>query len=144
MRSANPSSVLARPGDRPVRVGPAALAAATPATRDRYVDLLRGLAITMVAVGPWLVVVPTYADGAFDGVNALGTVPLMRLLSWLFQVMPLFFMVGGYANTLSWRSACRKDQKWSTWVQGRYRRLLRPTLVFLGSWTILAMVARQL
>jgi hypothetical protein len=120
----------------------AGLAAATPATRDRYVDFLRGLAIAMVALGHWLVVVPTYANGSFDGVNALATVPLMRWLSWLFEVMPLFFMVGGYANARSWRSARRDGRSWSEWVRGRYQRLLRPTLVFLGVWVVVAVVLR--
>ena len=65
-------------GSTPATNSLSALAAATPASRDRYVDFLRGLAIAMVAVGHWLVVVPTYRDGSFDGVNALDTVPLMR------------------------------------------------------------------
>ena len=43
--------------------------------RDLTVDLLRAVAIVAVAVGHWMVVVPGYEDGRFDGVNALATVP---------------------------------------------------------------------
>jgi fucose 4-O-acetylase-like acetyltransferase len=128
----------------PPDTGLAQMVATTPASRDRYVDFLRGLAIAMVAIGHWLVVVPGYADGNFDGVNALGTVPLMRWLSWAFQVMPLFFMVGGYANALSWSSAQRRGERWSTWARTRFGRLMRPTVVFLAFWVVLALVARQL
>ena len=63
------------------------------------------IAMVLVAVGHWLVVVPRYENGRFDGVNALETVPLMGQLTWLFQVMPLFFAVGGFAGAASWRSA---------------------------------------
>jgi fucose 4-O-acetylase-like acetyltransferase len=143
MPSTSPSTDAARLGSTPATNSLSALAAATPASRDRYVDFLRGLAIAMVAVGHWLVVVPTYRDGSFDGVNALDTVPLMRGLTWVFQVMPLFFMVGGYANARSWRSAVRRGEGWSAWVRTRFDRLLRPTVVFLGAWVAVAAIARQ-
>jgi fucose 4-O-acetylase-like acetyltransferase len=142
MLPTTPALTRPRPDSAPTSEGVAGLAAATPAGRDRYVDLLRGLAIAMVAIGHWLVVVPSYANGRFDGVNALATVPLMRWLSWLFQVMPLFFMVGGYANARSWRSAQRDGRTWSVWVRGRYERLLRPTLVFVGTWVVVAIGLR--
>src|SRR3954470_3526907 len=88
------------------------LADATPDSRDRYIDFLRGLAIIAVAIGHWLVVVPSYHDGKFDGINALEAVPLMHWLSWIFQVMPLFFIVGGCSNAVSWRSARRRSEDW--------------------------------
>lgn len=119
------------------------LADATPDSRDRYIDFLRGLAIIAVAIGHWLVVVPSYHDGTFDGINALEAVPLMHWLSWIFQVMPLFFIVGGYANAVSWRSARRRSDDWSTWVRGRFQRLLRPTVVFIGAWVALGVVLRS-
>src|SRR5687767_5369640 len=52
---------------------PAALVPAASAVsgRDLTVDLLRAIAMVLVAVGHWLVVVPRYESGRFDGVNAL-------------------------------------------------------------------------
>lgn len=119
-----------------------ALIDSTPDTRDRYIDFLRGLAILAVAIGHWLVVVPTFENGRFDGFNALETVPLMRSLTWVFQVMPLFFVVGGFANAVSWRSAKSRGQGWSTWVRGRYRRLLAPTLAFVSTWVVAGALLR--
>jgi hypothetical protein len=66
--------------------------------------------------------------------KALATVPLMRDLTWLFQVMPLFFIVGGYANAISWRSAGRRGESYATWLQTRLVRLVRPTAVFFAVW----------
>lgn len=108
----------------------------TSPPRDLTVDALRALAIVAVAVGHWLVVVPSYTDGRFDGVNALATVPLMRGLTWIFQVMPLFFVLGGYANAHSWRSARRRGVTYHEWVRTRLVRLLRPSVAFVGVWVV--------
>jgi hypothetical protein len=114
----------------------------TPAARDLTVDLVRAIAMVAVAVGHWLVVVPRYAGGRFDGVNALATVPLMHPLTWLFQVMPLFFAVGGFAGAASWRSARRHGTGYAAWSSLRVHRLLRPTLVLLGGWTAVTAILR--
>lgn len=43
------------PGSTPAVAGRASLATNTPATRDRYVDLLRAFSTTTVVVGHWLI-----------------------------------------------------------------------------------------
>jgi hypothetical protein len=112
--------------------------------RDLTVDLLRAIAMVLVAVGHWLVVVPRYEDGRFDGVNALETVPLMGQLTWIFQVMPLFFAVGGFAGAASWRAARHRDTSYPAWLRTRLVRLLRPSLVLFGLWTAVTAGGRML
>jgi len=113
----------------------AAAAAATATHRDRYVDLLRAVAILLVVVGHWLAVNLTVHDGRVSGANAgadvLQLLPWARPLTWLFQVMPIFFLVGGYANTASWSSHQRRGGDATTWVRSRMFRLLRPTAIFV-------------
>lgn len=116
--------------------------ATAPVTRDFTIDFLRAISILAVAVGHWLVVVPSYAGGQVDGVNALATVPLMRWLSWIFQVMPLFFIVGGFANAVSWRGARAKDVGYAEWLRTRLVRLVRPTVALLVGWSALGVVFR--
>jgi hypothetical protein len=99
--------------------------------------------MVLVAVGHWLVVVPTFENGRFDGVNALETVPLMGQLTWIFQVMPLFFAVGGFAGAASWRSARRRRTPYPVWLRGRLVRLLRPTLVLFGVWIAVTAAGRM-
>lgn len=120
----------------------AAPPAPTRPERDLTVDLLRAVAMVAVAVGHWLVVVPTYADGRFDGANALATVPLMRPLTWLFQVMPLFFVVGGVANAASWVRARSRGEGYPTWLRTRLVRLVRPTALLFGTWAAGAALLR--
>jgi hypothetical protein len=62
-------------------------------------------------------------------------------LTWVFQVMPIFFLVGGYSNGLSWRSARRKGQGYSAWLRARVRRLGIPLIPLLLSWFLIAVIA---
>ncbi|UCB56082.1 MAG: acyltransferase [Thiotrichales bacterium] len=122
-----------------------ALAAATPESRNRYVDFLRALSICAVVIGHWLMAAPYVADGELilTG-NMLQSHPWTQWLSWLFQVMPVFFMVGGYSNGISWRSAQRDGRSYGAWLNGRLQRLVGPILPLLAIWVLLAIVGGQL
>ncbi|UOX99979.1 acyltransferase family protein [Blastococcus sp. PRF04-17] len=109
------------------------IAERTPDSRDRVVDLLRAIAILTVVIGHWLAVVVVVRDGELTGSNALGLWPPAEWLSWLVQVMPLFFLVGGYAGMASWQSARDRGRPPLGWLADRMRRLLRPTTVFLAA-----------
>ena len=82
----------------------------TPASRNRYVDLLRAISINAVVIGHWLVLAPIVEDGQFRLDHLLGFAPWTAWLTWGFQVMPIFFIVGGFANGVSIDSARRKGQ----------------------------------
>lgn len=114
----------------------------TPPGRERHADLLRAVAIGAVVLGHWLVVIVTYdAERGIDGRSALGVVGWAPPLTWLFQVMPVFFLVGGYANAASWRSHRDRDGSTADWLLGRCRRLLRPTTVFLAVVAAISLLA---
>ena len=76
------------------------LAAATPATRNRVVDLLRAAAIVVVVLGHWLMAAVVVRGGELVPGHLLGLATWTHPLTWVFQVMPVFFLVGGYANAL--------------------------------------------
>jgi hypothetical protein len=122
-----------------------ALAAATPESRNRYVDFLRALSICAVVVGHWLVAAPYIVDGDLNLTgNILQSQPWTQWLSWVFQVMPVFFMVGGYSNGISWRSAQRNGRSYGVWLNIRLQRLVGPILPLLTIWALLAVVGRLL
>jgi Acyltransferase family len=112
------------------------VAAATPAERDRFADLLRAASIVVVVAGHWLMAVVGWRGGRVEGGNAIALVPGLWLATWLLQVMPLFFFVGGLANLVS----ARRGGGWAGFVAGRAARLLRPTVAFLAVWTVAAAV----
>lgn len=112
------------------------LAGQTPATRNRAVDAFRVIAILMVVCGHWLVNAITWRDGEFAFAHVLTLQPWTQYLTWLFQVMPTFFMVGGFANAASWRSAQRETVRRRAWLADRVRRLLVPTVPLVGIWAV--------
>lgn len=117
-------------------------AEATPAHRDRYVDLLRAVAISAVVAGHWLVVHVTDEGGGLSGTSVLDVAAWTRPLTWLFQVMPVFFLVGGYANTASLTSYLRRGGNATGWTLRRTDRLVRPTTTLLAVLAAAALAAR--
>lgn len=120
------------------------LAEQAPPERNRYVDFLRALSILAVVVGHWLVAAPYIAsDGNVVGGHLLGIVPWTQWLTWLFQVMPIFFLVGGYSNGVSWASTQAKGGHYSDWFASRIQRLINPVFPVLLVWAAFAFVATQ-
>jgi acyltransferase-like protein len=112
------------------------LVAATPASRDRYVDFLRALSILVVVVGHWTIGLIAWDHGMIRSTSAIGRAPGLWLATWAFQVMPVFFFVGGYSNLVAYESACRRGESTWTFVRGRIRRLLVPSLVLVAVWAV--------
>lgn len=120
----------------------AALDVATPADRDRWVDALRVGSLLVVVAGHWLMVVLT-ADVRIS--NALTIVPSLQPLTWVLQVMPLFFLVGGVAHAHALESFERRGGtargRYAAFFHARAARLLRPSLAFLAVWVAFGLVA---
>ena len=121
----------------PVWTQAARLAAQTPPERNRYVDFLRAASICVVIIGHWLVVALYTADGQMVISDALSLIRWTRWLTWLLQVMPIFFLVGGYVNGLGWQSAQRQQEDYASWLAGRLQRLIVPVLPVLAAWTLI-------
>lgn len=119
---------------------PRALAAATPADRNRVVDFLRAAAILTVVLGHWLMAAVMVQDDQLVPNAVLNIAPATHPLTWVFQVMPLFFIVGGYANGLSWRSARRRGAGYAGWLRSRLQRLAAPVLPLLIVWLAIASI----
>ncbi|HEY0869170.1 MAG TPA: acyltransferase [Acidothermaceae bacterium] len=107
------------------------LEAATDEQRNPYLDLIRVLAIAAVVVGHWIASGVTYRHGEFDGVDVLGVVSWTSWLTLIFQVVPLFFLVGGYSNALSWSRHQAGGSAFS-WIRRRVLRLIMPTAAYLA------------
>ena len=110
------------------------LAEETPDDRNRVADLLRVVSILVVVFGHWLMAAVTIADGELVPGHLLILADWTHPLTWVFQVMPVFFLVGGYSNALSWRSARRRNESYGTWLRARLRRLILPVVPLLVVW----------
>lgn len=112
----------------------------TPASRNRVIDFLRAAAITVVVLGHWTIITVWTGDGGIAPHGLLDTARWTHPLTWVFQVMPLFFLVGGYSNGLSWRSARRRGETYGAWLRARLRRLGIPLVPLLLTWLVVALV----
>lgn len=111
------------------------MAGRTPASRDRTVDLLRAAAIAVVVLWHWVFSI-THRDeaGVFTMPNPLAGIPGSWALTWVLQVMPLFFVIGGYADLAAWTSAERRGDGAIAFLRGRARRLLLPPAAMIAAW----------
>lgn len=119
------------------------MAAKTPPSRNRYVDFLRAASIIVVVLGHWLMAAPQMLPGGLEYDHLLSVASWTHYLTWILQVMPIFFLVGGYANAVSWRSSQRKGEPYGIWLRARLRRLLLPVLPLLAVWTAGAYILLQ-
>jgi peptidoglycan/LPS O-acetylase OafA/YrhL len=99
--------------------------------RNRYVDLLRVCSSGIVVYAHWLLVSITYTSGQLSGVNAIDYISWGSWVTLVFQIMPVFFLVGGYVNARSWPSHRARGATWTGWVRNRALRLLWPTAAFV-------------
>jgi len=99
------------------------------AERDRYVDLLRLVAVALVALGHWVLALLVLCGDETVGAE----LPAM-LATWVWQVMPLFFFVGGFAHA----RALHHGPPYAVYVRARLARLLPPALVFVAVATAIA------
>jgi Acyltransferase family len=119
----------------------ARLADRTPESRNRYVDFLRAASMLVVTVGHWLAAAPYFdASGELIGSHVLTAIPWTAWLTWIVQVMPIFFIIGGYANGVSWRAARRDGRSYATWLESRLRRLVWPLLPLLVAWVAIVAI----
>lgn len=108
--------------------------AATPAHRDRAIDGLRALALLAVPLGHWMLGgFRLDADGLHNA-SPLSTFGGFAPVSWVLQMLGIFFLVGGYASVLSYR---RRTSTTARWLGGRLARLGRPVLGVSAVWAVL-------
>jgi Acyltransferase family len=110
--------------------------AATPPQRDRAVDALRALAIAGVIGGHWLVTALVTGTGngrshhgtVLNDNSPLASMPWLAPVSWIFQTLAVFFLVGGYSAARGYRGG------YLPWLRKRMIRLARPVAALVAVW----------
>lgn len=112
-----------------------------PVQRDWVIDLARIAALAVVVLLHWLYLRVTVVDGVMQTELALSG-PVFWTLSWLLMVMPVFFLAGGYANTMVWDRRRSAGQSGAAFVADRTRRLLSPVLfLVLVTFGVISLVS---
>jgi surface polysaccharide O-acyltransferase-like enzyme len=101
--------------------------------RNHAVDLYRVSGVILIVLGHWLAGSVIYRDGSFGRQNPLLDQPWTQWLTWLFQAVPTFFLVAGYAAAVSWGHRRAGDgMSRRTWVRRRLARVLGPSAVYVA------------
>jgi hypothetical protein len=107
----------------PAPAPPPATAPSPVPRRDRTLDVVRAGALVVVVAWHWVFsTVALDPDGPHVG-NPVGVVQGLWALTWVLQVMPLFFLVGGAVNAAALDARGPRG-----FVGRRLRRLLVPAL----------------
>jgi hypothetical protein len=109
---------------------PAEVEANTPATRDRAIDVIRIVSLVGVVVGHTIMATSIIRDDVLIWSNLLTASVIFQALTWVFQIMPLFFFAGVAACIDTWRSG----DSWGNWLMRRCTRLYRPVFYYLAFW----------
>ncbi|HEY5151031.1 MAG TPA: acyltransferase family protein, partial [Mycobacterium sp.] len=110
-----------------------------PDNRDHAMDLYRVVALLTIVVGHWVAACLTFSDGAFWRENPLVDLPWTQWLTWIFQVVPVFFVVAGYASAVSWGHR-RAEESLQDWLRRRLARPVGPTAVYVVCMLIVVAV----
>jgi hypothetical protein len=111
---------------------PAELAASTPADRDRAIDVIRIVSLIGVVIGHTVMAISVIRNDVLHWDNLLTTSTTFQALTWIFQIMPLFFFAGAAACVSSWRPGTN----WGGWLMKRCTRLFRPVFYYLAFWAV--------
>lgn len=106
-------------------------AAHRSAVRDRSIDAIRSASLVFVVLLHATMVGVTVSDGAPVFENALETT-WFAPASWFVQMMPLFFLAGGFTGMGAWRRARSRGQRPAEFVGARLQRLFAPAVTMFA------------
>ncbi|OBB91051.1 acyltransferase [Mycobacterium sp. 852002-30065_SCH5024008] len=110
----------------------AEVAAATPADRDRVLDVIRITSLIGVVLGHTVMAISIIRNHVLIWDNLLTTSVVFQAATWLLQIMPLFFFAGAAACLSSWSAGTN----WGDWLMKRCTRLFRPVFYYLAFWAV--------
>jgi peptidoglycan/LPS O-acetylase OafA/YrhL len=104
------------------------------AARDPFVDFVRAASLVVVVAWHWAFTILEWREDGPHATNPIGFTKGLWLITWVLQVMPLFFLVGGWANLQAWRRAQEKGVRLGGFVLDRLRDLLAPAFALIALW----------
>jgi len=108
--------------------------------RDPFIDFVRAFSLLVVVAWHWcFTLIRWRADGP-HATNPIGFTDGLWTATWLLQVMPLFFFVGGFSNLVAWRAKEARGATIGSFVWSRVKQLAIPSLALAGTWIALGVL----
>lgn len=112
--------------------------------REVYVDWLRAVSLLVVVLWHWAFTILRWSPAGPSPTNPLGFFSGLWIFTWLLQVMPLFFYVGGYVHLVSWEHARENDISLGRYIYSHVKQLIVPAAALVGTWVVLGVVLGSL
>jgi len=100
--------------------------------RDELIDLLRSVATTTVVLWHWVFTIIVWRPDGPHADNPIGYVSGLWSLTWILQVLPLFFVAGGFVHSLAWAPRRHEPGAWRRFATARLRALGVPALALIA------------
>lgn len=100
--------------------------------RDRYIDFLRAFSLVVVVMWHWGFTILVVSETSVSPTNPIGATRGLWVATWLLQVMPVFFFVGGYTHRLAFDNYSPGTSR--RFLKRRMRRLLVPASGLIAVW----------
>lgn len=109
-------------------------------TRDSYVDWLRAVSLLVVVLWHWAFTILRWSPDGPYATNPLGFFSGLWIITWLFQVLPVFFYIGGYVHLASWEQARERGEWLGHYMWRHTRKLVVPAAGLVATWAVLGVV----
>lgn len=97
--------------------------------RDSAVDLVKAFCLVVVVGLHTLMAGVTVDAEGLNVTNALAGNYAFAWATWAVQIMPLFFLLGGFASITQWRRMREKGATNADYIRQRVNRLARPAVL---------------
>lgn len=112
-----------------------------PRKREIYIDFLRAFSLVVVVIWHWTFTILELSSETVSPSNPIGFTRGMWAVTWILQVMPVFFFVGGYTHRLAFDNYERGTSR--RFLKRRIRRLLVPALSLVAAWVAFGLMLRE-
>jgi fucose 4-O-acetylase-like acetyltransferase len=109
--------------------------------RDPVMDLVRVLCVVLVVVGHMLMIGAAVVPGRGLVVEkTLLETNWIGPVTWIAQIMPLFFVVGGFVGIGAWRRLEASGGTAADFIRSRILRLARPSIALFATLALAVLV----
>ena len=113
---------------------------AKPSERDPYADFLRACSLLVVILYHWCFTILIWDDGITSATNPLAYQSGIWILSWVLQVVPIFFYIGSYVHLRSWERASARGETLPRFAFRQARSLFIPSMTLVVAWSVLGVL----
>ena len=99
-----------------------------------FIDFVRGASLVVVVVWHWAFTILRWEADGPHATNPIGFTKGLWIITWVAQVMPLFFFVGGWSNYAAYEKAQAEGVSKRTFVTERLKDLLAPAFFLIAVW----------